>query len=153
MIDQKWIIRGVAASALAAAMCSDASAGTGPNPQNGNYVFNSTEFCQPTMGGPQEYGTYAAATGTANFAATTVGVSTTLVSGPIENVAPLAMTNSKTTYNWSVTLSTITIGPITYQAVFNDINNNEQPGTIWAVGVDPKGCAHTFIAQIVPTRV
>ena len=150
MLGNKWIVRLLAASALATAGASSAWA-INPNPTGASYSFNGTEFCQ-VSGPPSGWGKITASSGTAAFGATTVQVNITAGVGPIFAATPMTETTPSATYNWSMSGNSLTIGAITYQVEYNDTNfNNGQPGTIWGVALDSHNCAHTFIAQILPT--
>lgn len=149
---RQWIMRVVAAGALAAAVSSNASATT-VNLAGTNYVYNSTVFCQAQPGGgPLEFGKYVTSVGLAVFNTTTVGVQSILISGPLAAIEPLSGQYPNVTYPFSNTSTTLTIGNVTYQVQYNGINlNTGVPTSIVGVGLDPQGCAHSFSAQILQT--
>lgn len=152
MLSRKWIICGFAALALAATG-SPALALGNISPVNASYTFSSTFFCQVEAGGNfANPGKYGISTGSATFGASSVQVSTSLISGPIaNNGSGLAMTQPTTTYSWSVSNAngTLTIGNVVYDVVYDNVNVSGQPGTIWGTGMDPQGCARSLVGTIV----
>jgi|SRR5215469_18786858 len=148
MVCQKWIARGLSATALAAAMGSHALAQSVPSPAGAIYTFTNSAFCQ--LFGANEFGGYAVSTGYGAFGATSVQVNNAVIIGPYVQIEPLQQKTQSATYNWSNTASTITIGTITYNVTYNGLTANNQPITMWATGLDGSDCLHTFIAQVQP---